>query len=88
MFDQEKDDTILDASYEVGTRKGQVQEKQNKNTEKAAPEFRRERATFQELQYLMVLVSLPARKTWRKLYQHLVDFPQSVSVQFPNQRHP
>ena len=25
---------------------------------------------------------------WRKLYQHLVDFPQSLSVQFPNQRHP
>lgn len=30
MFEQEKDDTILDASYEVGTRKGQVQKKKKK----------------------------------------------------------
>jgi len=69
-------------------RKNKTSKQTNKKTEKAAPEFRRERATFQELQHLMVPVSPPARETWRKLYQHLLDFPQSVSVPFPNQRHP
>ena len=61
MFEQEKEDTILDASYEVGTRKGQVQKKKRKETEKAVPEFRRERATFQELWHLTAPVSPPAR---------------------------
>lgn len=57
--------------------KGRGRERK-KETEKATPEFRRERAQFRELWPLMVLVSPPARSwTWRKLYQHLVDFPQS-----------
>ena len=34
MFEQEKEDTILDASYEVGTRKGQVQKKKKEKKQK------------------------------------------------------